>query len=166
MRIQNKALKAAMVVIAVSALSVVGLEMLNSIHLVNASALTSTAHPFPTKPLGKPPFHILLNGSAVYPSYTVTSGHNIVILVDMVSNQTYPVSVVARYQSSNGILPDGMTLNMPVSHTTIPVSHIPLSIHLAGNVKSGVYPMAVDATYLAGQTRETFQAGFNLYVQG
>lgn len=165
MKIQNKTIKSTMAVIVVAALSIVGLGMLNIIHMGNVSAQVSTISP-PNTTLGKPPFYVLLNGSSVYPEYTVTRGQNLVIFVDITSNQTYPVSLVARQQILDGILPVGMTMNLPAKITTTPISHMPLHIQVPSNIAPGVYPMSVDAIHTSGDVRTTFQAGFNLLVKG
>jgi hypothetical protein len=85
--------------------------------------------------------------------------------VDITSNQTYPVSLVARQQISDGVLPAGITMNLPTS-TTTPISQMPLYIQIPNNIAPGLYPMSVDAIHTSGDMRTTFQAGFNLLVQG
>ncbi|MHB8602720.1 MAG: hypothetical protein ACYC6W_01400 [Nitrosotalea sp.] len=162
---QNKT-KKLMAAITVAVLSIVGFGVLNVVHMGNVDAQVSTASSPPSLSLGKPPFNILLNGSSVYPSYTVTRGQNLVIFVDIESNQTYPVSLVARHQIADGTLPTGMTMDLPVSITTTPITHIPMHIHVPTNITPGVYPMAVDAIHTSGDAHMTFQAGFNLLVGG
>ncbi len=124
--------------------------------------------PPPTPRNAVPPFEVLLNGSSVYPSYTVTRGQNIVIFVDATSKQPYLVSLNAHYQSSDKVLPNGITLNLPVNTATLPILHMPLSINIAKSTTPGVYPMAVDASYYNSTDggHVGFQAGFNLNVQG
>ncbi|MDE1765752.1 MAG: hypothetical protein KGI27_05660 [Thaumarchaeota archaeon] len=111
-----------------------------------------------------PPFEISLNGSSVYPSYTVTRGQNIVIFVDVTSKQPYLVSLNAHLQNTE-VLPIGLTIHLPVTHVTTPASNIPLTIDVSDNTSIGLFPVVVDASYYNDTIEHVgFQAGFNLNI--
>ncbi len=167
MKIHEKKTKSMLAIMMTIALSIASLSVFYESHLgSHTGAQASATLGMPTSYLGKPPFVTLLNGSAKYPSYTIAKGHTAVIFVDIVSNQTYPVSLKAYYQNPTGILPPGITLKLPVNSATTPVSHMPLVIRINDTATPGLYPMSIDATHVSGQKRITFGAGFNLLVKG
>jgi hypothetical protein len=167
MKIHEKKAKSMLAVMMTIALSIAGLSVFYESYLESHTSAQASATPgIPTSYLGKPPFVTLLNGSAKYPSYTIAKGHSAVIFVDIVSNQTYPISLKAYYQSPTGILPPGITLKLPVNSAATPVSHMPVVIRVDNTATPGLYPMSIDATHMSGQERMTFGAGFNLLVEG
>lgn len=115
------------------------------------------------------PFYIVINGSTTYPSYTVSAGESVTLLIRIDSSLPVPgLSLSARSQDIPGKLAlAGLAMQLPISQVNAPSSEIPLQITIGSGAVPGTYPMAVDAeennAVNGGQIG--FQAGFNLIVE-
>jgi hypothetical protein len=119
---------------------------------------------YPATPAGGPPFVILLNGSDTYPTYTVTAGQQVTLVVQIDASQ--PVSLnLSVNQQSGSAAHSGIVTNLSVQSVNAPTSGVLLHIDIGIDAAAGTYPMVVDAIEngVAGQVG--FQAGFNLVVQ-
>jgi hypothetical protein len=121
----------------------------------------------PATPISNPTFNLLLNGSATYPSYTVSPGQEIVVVVQVNESQPVSVALSARQQNTSAIPSQpGITTQLSAQTFATTASEIYLRISIAGNVSPGTYPMAVDAIENGTPGQVGFQAGFGLVVIG
>jgi hypothetical protein len=121
----------------------------------------------PATPISNPSFTLLLNRSATFPSYTVSPGQEIVVVVQINESQPVSVALTARQQNTSAIpYQPGITTQLSAQTLATPASEIYLHVSIASNVLPGTYAMAVDAIENGVVGQVGFQAGFNLVVQG
>jgi hypothetical protein len=128
-------------------------------------------------PPGPPPFYILLNGSKTFHTYTVKPGQTIVLLVDISSNETLPVSINAtgwpvpppgfRPGPTASLPASGISYSLSAKRVTTPASGITLTVSIPNSVSPGLYWSQVVVSYNpgSGQTNQGMSDGFDLNVE-
>lgn len=122
------------------------------------------------------PFSVLLNSSAVYPTYSVTRGQNVTIVITVISSKSMPVSITASAQSTpvgagSSVFVSssaGIAITLPANNLNLNVGSTITLLHIQVGATAGVgiHPMQVAVVYPNGIGHSGFLAGFNLNVQG
>lgn len=127
---------------------------------------------------GGPSLYILVNGSGVNPTFTVSPGENITLVLDITSTQPLNVSLSVEQPTvipSGGCTPptpcpapaNGITVPLSTELITVPASGIAIPVVIGKGVQPGSYMLQIDAIVLRTQLPHLgFLAGVNLQVKG